>query len=129
MGGKSHSNFTIGSQTCTWQGTVEIVPSLSAPGFCNLETPGYNRFNDASTYSHLVMKLKSDIDYYGWKVSFAADTLNPQFKSFKSDFNITGDGKWHEIAIPWDSFTNDWSDYTGMPRVIRVIRVTRVTNG
>jgi len=117
MGGLSHSNFSIdtNSSSCFWKGTVEIVPSLSAPGFCNFETMGLHKFADASPFTHLILRMKSSIDYLGWKISFAADTLNPQFKSFKADFSILADGNWQEVALPWNAFSNDWSAYTGEP--------------
>ena len=45
---------------------------------------------------------------------------NTQFSSFKADFppdfNTTScDGEWVDIAIPFTSFTWDWSSYTGEP--------------
>lgn len=40
MGGQSNSDFTVDDDAdrLNWNGEVKIVPSLSAPGFCNLET-------------------------------------------------------------------------------------------
>lgn len=117
MGGLSRSNYSINRSTglAYWEGEVKVVPSLNAPGFCNFETTGFQRFRDASAYSNLIIRMLSTIDYAGWKVSFTADTLSPQFKSFKADFNVTADGQWHEYALPWNAFSNDWSAYTGEP--------------
>ncbi len=57
---------------------------LQAPGFCNLETEKFfNKFPDVSKYTHIAMRLRSEYNYGGFKFSFAADTINPQFKSFK----------------------------------------------
>jgi len=56
MGGVSDSNITIGSDYLSWEGEVEIVPSLSAPGFCLVETVGRHIFPDASAYTHLTLK-------------------------------------------------------------------------
>lgn len=48
------------------------------------------------------------------QVSFAARTLLPQFKSFKSNFNFSSSGPgWVTIAVPWNQFSNDWSPFTG----------------
>jgi len=116
MGGLSNSNWTLNNanQTALWKGEVKIVPSLKAPGFCNAETTGVlKRFNDASGYSHLEVRMRSFIKYDGWKVSFAANTFNPQFASFKAGFILPGDGHWYDIAVPFASFSNDWSPYTG----------------
>jgi hypothetical protein len=117
MGGQSYSNYSIDKDSgiAKWIGEVKIVPSLSAPGFCNFETqnPLASKFNDASPYTHLEIRIRSFEQYSGYKVSFAADTLNPQFKSFKAPFNVTGDGNWYTVAIPFSEFSNDWSPYTG----------------
>ena len=41
--------------------------------------------------------------FAGFKFSFAARTLNPQFKSYKSNFYFSSSeaGSWTTIAIPW----------------------------
>ena len=51
--------------------------------------------------------------YAGYKFSFAADTLNPQFHSFKAGFQPQKSGEWEEVYIPFTDFSNDWSSYTG----------------
>lgn len=118
MGGLSTSTFVISSDTKTavWNGTVQIVPSLKAPGFCNAETDNAftSKFPDASSFTHLMLKVRTSTpEYAGFKFSFAADTINPQFKSFKGDFNVTGTD-WQWVTIPFASgFSNDWSPYTG----------------
>lgn len=121
MGGQSHSTWTVNStsQTANWVGETKIVPKLKAPGFCNAETTDglgiLRKFNDASAFTHLLLRVRSAAAYTGWKVSFAADTINPQFGSYKSEFNLTspGDGKFHTVAVPFDHFSNDWSSFTG----------------
>merc|ERR1712032_1695924 len=50
--------------------------------------------NDASPFTHMLLRVRSTMQYAGFKVSFAADTWNPTFKSF-------------------ENFSNDWSQYTG----------------
>jgi len=120
MGGVSNSNYSISSeeQSMLWTGEVKIVPSLKAPGFTNLETSKFfGKFNDASGFSHLVVKMKSDIPYTGFKLSFAANTINPQFKSFKADFFPSSSGEWEDVYIPLTNFSNNWSAYTGEPIV------------
>eukprot|EP00939_MAST-03C_sp_MAST-3C-sp1_P001293 g1293.t1 len=120
MGGQSTSTWEI-NQTigiAIWDGETKIVPSLKAPGFCNAETTSgfgvFSKANDASAFTHLLLRVRSTVEYNGFKVSLAADTLNPQFNSFKSEFNVTrNDGVWHTVGVPFSSFSNDWSSYTG----------------
>jgi len=105
------------TKTAVWKGEVKIVPSLKAPGFCKAQTSWsllkHAHFNDASPFTHLQVTARSSVAYNGYKVSFAADTWNPTFSSYKANFNLTGDGKWHTVSIPFSDFSNDWSPYTG----------------
>merc|ERR1711941_262431 len=60
MGGKSHSTFQVDKEheIGLWGGAVEIVPSLDAPGFCNLQAPGYGQkstFKDITGASGIVV--------------------------------------------------------------------------
>merc|ERR1711871_1368362 len=118
MGGVSTSTWTIDktkSKTAIWNGEVKNVPSLKAPGFCNAETVNwFAKFADVSAFTHLLIHARSSTpNYRGFKVSFAADTLNVQFHSFKAMFNITQANTWETVAIPFHQFSNDWSAYTG----------------
>lgn len=117
MGGESTSKFSLNqtARTIVWNGIVRIVPSLKAPGFCNLETTNAvtTRANDASPFTHILIRARTSTpEYAGFKFSFAADTLNRQFKSFKGVFNLTTTA-WTTVAIPFNQFSNDWSPYTG----------------
>mmetsp|Transcript_12472 Transcript_12472/g.43650 ORF Transcript_12472/g.43650 Transcript_12472/m.43650 type:complete len:277 (-) Transcript_12472:148-978(-) len=89
----------------------------SAPQFCNAETTDWiGKFNDASAFTHLLLRVRTTTPTYGgFKVSFAADTLNPQFKSFKAPFAVPASaaGKWTTVAVPFHAFSNDWSSFTG----------------
>jgi len=118
MGGQSHSTLNINNGIAVWNGETKIVPKLHAPGFCNVKSTsggGILRIaNDASPFTHMLLRVRSTIKYTGFKVSFAADTWNPTFKSFKSDFTVQrNDGVWHTVAVPFEKFSNDWSQYTG----------------
>ena len=67
MGGQSVSKAYINKTTSTavWDGEVKIVPSLKAPGFCNYETTNkFVRMNDASPYTHLLIKIKTTTPSY-----------------------------------------------------------------
>jgi hypothetical protein len=37
MGGQSHSTFAVNNSFGVFSGEVKIVPSLKAPGFCNMQ--------------------------------------------------------------------------------------------
>merc|ERR1719247_3267692 len=118
MGGQSHSTLKINNGIAVWDGETKIVPKLHAPGFCNVKSTsggGVLRIaNDASPFTHMLLRVRSTMQYAGFKVSFAADTWNPTFKSFKSDFTVQrNDGVWHTVAVPFENFSNDWSQYTG----------------
>lgn len=114
MGGVSNSTFSITGGVMAWHGAVKVVPKLKAPGFCNLETQRFGRANSVAATTHFVMRVRSSTpQYYGFKVSFAALTLNPQFASFKANYNVTVGNEWSLVSIPWDQFSNDWSAFTG----------------
>lgn len=121
MGGLSTSSFSVelSRKVAVFNGTVAIVPSLKAPGFCTAATSdGFGitaRFNDASPFSHLLLRVRSSTPAYkGWKVAFAANTLNPQFMSYKARFKLQPTRDWQTVAIPFrPNFSNDWSPFTG----------------
>ena len=120
MGGVSNSSISIESDRLAWEGAVEIVPSLAAPGFCLTYSTGKNDFPDASSFSSLTLKVRSSVPYSGFKVSFST-LLHPstQFEMFKADFpgsfSAAGDGTWQDVSIPFTNFTWSWSSYTGEP--------------
>lgn len=121
MGGLSQSTWDIrqDAAVANWSGVVAIVPSLGAPGFCTVATSDgmglLPKFPDVSEFSHLMLRVRSRTpDYPGFKVSFAANTLNPQFKSFKSSFLLAPSTDWQLVTLPFvPSFSNDWSPFTG----------------
>jgi len=122
MGGQSHATLDVSNNLAVWNGTCAIVPKLSAPGFSNVETTdGFGVFggfaNDASKATHFVMRVKSSIPYTGFKVSVAADTINPQFKCHKADINIPVSSDFIEVSVPFTEFSNNWSAYTGEAKV------------
>lgn len=117
MGGVSSATFVVdeNAKYAVFNGTARIVPSLQAPGFCNAETETLQHFPDASGYDNVfIVARSSSPEYAGFKLSIAAKTLLPQFKSFKANFNITSaSNDWEVVNIPLSQFSNDWSPYTG----------------
>merc|ERR1719506_3049538 len=72
------------------------------------------------------MKVRSTTpDYTGFKVSFAASTINPTFACasggnsgltrgcFKSPFTVPAGDDFTEIRIPLSEFSDKWSSATG----------------
>jgi hypothetical protein len=83
----------------------EPLRSLGRPGFClGLTQNIFAKFNDLSPYTALQLSVRSATPYQGFKVSFAADTLNPLFESFKADFNVTSTNLWQTVTIPFNEF-------------------------
>jgi hypothetical protein len=123
MGGRSTSTAVVADGALVFNGTTAIVPSLKAPGFCKATTQsGYfshNHFNDASHFINgsLLLKVRSSTpEYKGFKVEFAAKGV-PRTSpfaggSFKADFSVQGTD-WQVVSVPFDSFSYDWSDFTG----------------
>ena len=90
-----------------FEGVVEDVPSLKAPGFCFARTSTFlhmhQAFGDASNFTSLEITYKAPIAYKGFKAAFVADTLDTQFGSFKADFAVeatTGDD-YASIDVPF----------------------------
>lgn len=114
MGGQSTSTFTIDKkqQIGILNGTVRIVPSLSAPGFCKAATQNVNViFNDATGAKEIIVEARSSTpDFAGFKLAFSAG-VHEGFYSFKANFKASSD--WSKISIPITEFSNDWSPYTG----------------
>merc|ERR1712137_799794 len=130
MGGQSVATASVDTdgQFGVLDGEVKIVPSLNAPGFIT----GYAQasFPDASSAidGDLVLTVRSSTaDFKGYKVSFAAGTISPQFSCasggaiiggrgcFKADFSVPAGDEFVDVRIPFKSFTDKWSSATGEP--------------
>jgi hypothetical protein len=99
---------------------IRLLRYFISPGFSFLQTTNglgvFGYANDASDFTHLLLTFKSYVAYEGFKVSIAADTLNPQFKCHKADVNIpVSTDDFITVAIPFTDFSNNWSAYTGEP--------------
>ena len=116
MGGRSSATFSVDTdgKFGVFNGTTRVVPSLQAPGFCNAETESLQKFPDGSGFQNVfIVARTASPEYEGFKLSIAADTLTPQFKSFKANFNVTSTNDWQVVNIPLTSFSKDWSPFTG----------------
>jgi hypothetical protein len=127
MGGQSHSAFTAETSYGRFSGLCAIVPFLKAPGFCKIATTHgmfeKPRLADASAYigGSLYLEVRSSTpEYKGYKVDFSAkNTTRPRpgmhhsSPSFKADFVVPPGTDFTTVKVPFDSFSVDWSDYTG----------------
>ena len=86
-----------------FNGTVAIVPSLKAPGFCNAEARaglGEPKFPDVSEYykGGIVYKIKSTGAMSVFKAAFGT-SLEFDFGSYKADFSVPNSGKFETVHI------------------------------
>ena len=118
MGGKSVATFEVNHTAAigVFDGQTKIVPSLKAPGFCNMQTEGA-KFADISSANAIKLVVRSVVDYAGFKVSFgpAPRSVGSFFASYKADFNITTSADWQTIFVPFEHFSSKWSGFTGEP--------------
>jgi hypothetical protein len=125
MGGKSVATATIENKHGILDGEVKIVPALSAPGFITAQSD-LKIDASAAAGGDLVMKVRSTTpEYAGFKVSFAASTINPTFSCasggnsgltrgcFKAPFTVPAGDDFTEIRIPLSQFGDKWSSATG----------------
>jgi hypothetical protein len=125
MGGKSVATATVTDGHGILDGEVKIVPALSAPGFITAQADMKIDASEADG-GDLVMKVRSTTpDYNGFKISFAASTLNPTLSCasggnsaltkgcFKSPFTVAAGDDFSEIRIPLNEFSDTWSSATG----------------
>jgi hypothetical protein len=102
MGGVSKSDFHEGVSSGIWEGKVEIVPFLKAPGFCTLRTPGLHKepekLLDLSSSDGLVLRAS------------AADGL----KNFRVQISTEGAGRGmlsHVMYSAEVTLTEDMADH------------------
>jgi len=122
MGGASTSTFKVVKQLGVFNGTCAIVRSLKAPGFAMVEGyPSTGQGVDVSKHINGSLKFvarSSTPLYGGFKVAFDSPGIPHTSRhgggSFKSNFFIGApQNAWTELYIPFNSFSYDWSPFTG----------------
>jgi len=132
MGGQSNGTFTIQNGVGIFDGNVNIVPKLKAPGF--LETwANDGGFADASSAASggLVLTVRSKTaDYTGFKVTFASGAFSTTFSCaaggsiigsrgcFKAGFKVPAGDEFVDVYVPFNSFSDKWSSATGEPTTL-----------
>ena len=135
MGGKSTGTFSISANnTAIFDGTVNIVPALKAPGFIEAWADDSHKHPyadvSAAINGNLLLEVRTDTPtFQGFHLSFAAGALVPNLSCasggsfplsggcFKAPFTVpkTAPGAFTTIKIPFSSFTDHWSPSTGKP--------------
>ncbi len=120
MGGKSTGTFSVDqtNHLGVFQGSVEIVSFLDAPGFIKAETSRGESWPDASTCEGLQFTLKSSTpSYKGFRVSFGNKRPKGSFPytyGFKTNLvldSTTTD--FQTIQLPFHEFTDKWDPGSG----------------
>jgi len=128
MGGVSTSTFEVNEEENfgIFNGTVKIVPSLNAPGFCSMQADG--EYNDASTTidGGIVLRVRSSSpEYAGFRMVFVGNALSPDYACrfggtvpltngcYKALFNVPPGNEFVDVAIPFSKFSDHWDPSTG----------------
>merc|ERR1711998_461445 len=126
MGGKSTGTWSLGQGFGIFDGQVNDVPSLKAPGFIKASARG--SFADASPAigGDLVLVVRTTTpEYKGFRVSFAAGALSPSYSCagggglpgsrgcFKAKFSVPAGSNFTAVRIPFNLFSDKWSSATG----------------
>jgi hypothetical protein len=122
MGRQSKSTYVQSGGVGSFNGTCAIVPSLNAPGFCKVASVG-GAFPDASRFVNgsLLLRVRSSTPTFGgFKVAVDAKDLkcpgiafSPFSTSWKAPFTVPAGEVFSTVAVPFSSFSCDWSAYTG----------------
>lgn len=118
MGGKSEGSFTVKNGLGVFDGEVNDVPFLHAPGFIKADTVDEAAFPDVSSCTGLKLMVRSSVDYKGYRVSIgrARAPHGKRFAyGFKAHFEAPVGQDFAEVLLPFNSFTDYWDDATGEP--------------
>lgn len=117
MGGRSTSSVSIEADGyARFSATCAIVPFLRAPGFVTMTTGRKaSSFPDVSTCQGLVIKMRTDVSYDGFYVSFGTDRApgGRYAMGYKSHFELVPSDDFVEISLRFVDFSDRWDDATG----------------
>merc|ERR1712198_60652 len=129
MGGVSISTFEVNEEEHfgIFNGTVKIVPSLNAPGFCSMTSFGED-YNDASSTIEGGITLRvrtSSPDYEGFRMVFRGGILSSPLACgfggtapftngcYKSLFKVPPGEEFVDVMIPFTNFSDHWDPTNG----------------
>jgi hypothetical protein len=110
MGGQSSSTFKVERKLGVFDGTVRIVPSLGAAGFCNANTEGTQSFPDVRGSQGLGIRIMNSGNLTGIEATVTTKNSGTVFKhgDYSGAFEVPSDGNFHEIELKWDKFQCKW---------------------
>jgi hypothetical protein len=126
MGGKSAGTWSARDGYGILDGEVADVPSLKAPGFIKAAADG--KFPDISAFINgsLVLSVRSSTpSYAGYRVTFVSGAVSANFACasggslplsrgcFKNKFTVPEGTDFVDVKIPFNTFSDKWSSYTG----------------
>jgi len=128
MGGVSVSTFEVNENENfgIFNGTVKIVPSLNAPGFCSMQADG--EYNDASSSigGSIVLRVRSSSpEYAGFRMVFVGNAVSPSYACrfggtvpftngcYKALFDVPPGDEFVDISIPFTKFSDHWDPGSG----------------
>jgi len=117
MGGKSVGTWTDNGDYGTMEGTCAIIPALQAPGFINARATADYADVSACTGLQLEVRSSSTPDAYtGYRINFGngRSSCGKFFaKGYKANFAAPSGEAFGNVQVPFNEFTNCWSDATG----------------
>mmetsp|Transcript_33456 Transcript_33456/g.106056 ORF Transcript_33456/g.106056 Transcript_33456/m.106056 type:complete len:209 (-) Transcript_33456:25-651(-) len=117
MGGKSTGTFSVQAGLGVFDGSVEDVPFLRAPGFIKASTVDEQPFPDITGCAALALTAKASSPYAGFRLSFGnAHAPGGKFHAYGYKSHFTAPvGDFGTVTIPISNFTDYWDDATGEP--------------
>lgn len=114
MGGLSTGTFMVQDGVGIFQGEVKDVPSLKAPGFIAARTGRGGYFPDLRSCDGLVMRVKSDTAYEGFRASFGTNFAGtmPYAQGYKTQFDVPV-GEFGDVKLAFTDFSDNWDPKTG----------------
>lgn len=116
MGGESTGNFSITGGALVFVGEVVDVPFLKAPGFIQVVSKMDTNFPNVKDCEGISFSAMSANTYTGLRFSFGTAHVpaGRHAYGYKAHFDAPV-GSFQTVQIPFNNFTDYWSDATGDP--------------
>ena len=117
MGGQSYSTVAVENKVLNFTGACKIVPKLQALGFVQALTDDKVAWPDVSKCEGLRLTAKAADDFKGYRACFGHGHPVGEGRyayGWKSHF-MPSVGKFGDVDIAFDSFTDFWDEATGEP--------------
>lgn len=126
MGGQSTGTWNVSKSYGVFDGQVNDVPSLKAPGFIKAAADGH--FPDVSSAfgGSILLSVRSTTPgYKGFRITIAAGAASPAYSCgaggslpfstgcFKAKYSVPAGNNFNTVRIPMTAFSDKWSSATG----------------